>query len=137
MLQHGLNLQTRGQLHFHTGLGRFGYFLSLNKLNYLKTAFSIYSVTDHSYINALTAPTNQRFVGCFASPETSFQVRVWNHRREGAEKFRRSVGGPVTVCGSVEEAVRGADVIVTVTRSIEPVLCGRWVKPGAHVAGEK
>uniref|UniRef100_I3KV37 Ketimine reductase mu-crystallin n=2 Tax=Oreochromis niloticus TaxID=8128 RepID=I3KV37_ORENI len=62
------------------------------------------------------------------------EVRVWNHRREGAEKFCRSVSGPVTVCGSVEEAVRGADVIVTVTRSTEPVLCGRWVKPGAHVA---
>lgn len=39
-------------------------------------------------------------------------------------------------CGSAEEAVRGADVIVTVTRSTEPVLFGQWVKAGAHVAGE-
>ncbi|KAF7663013.1 hypothetical protein LDENG_00219260 [Lucifuga dentata] len=62
------------------------------------------------------------------------EVRVWNHRREGAEKFRLSVSGAVTVCNSAEEAVRGADVIVMVTRSTEPVLFGHWVKPGAHVA---
>lgn len=31
----------------------------------------------------------------------------------------------------------GADVIVTVTGSTEPVLYGQWVKAGAHVAGEK
>lgn len=62
---------------------------------------------------------------------------MWNRRREGAERFACSVGGVVTVCGSVEEAVKGADVIVTATRATEPVLCGQWVKPGAHVAGEK
>ncbi|XP_076007778.1 ketimine reductase mu-crystallin [Genypterus blacodes] len=62
------------------------------------------------------------------------EVRVWNHRREGAEKLGLSVSGPVRVCDSVEETVRGADVIVTVTRATEPVLLGRWVKPGAHVA---
>lgn len=62
------------------------------------------------------------------------EVRVWHRTREGAERFSRSVSGPVIVCGSAEEAVRGADAIVTVTGSTEPVLCGRWVKPGAHVA---
>src|SRR5207248_99762 len=34
---------------------------------------------------------------------------------------------------SVEEAVRGADVVVTVTNSAEPVLAREWLKPGAHV----
>ncbi|XP_030019042.1 ketimine reductase mu-crystallin-like [Sphaeramia orbicularis] len=62
------------------------------------------------------------------------EVRVWSRTREGAERFCRSVAGPVIVCGSAEEAVRGADAIVTVTGSTEPVLCGHWVKPGAHVA---
>ncbi|XP_029312376.1 ketimine reductase mu-crystallin [Cottoperca gobio] len=62
------------------------------------------------------------------------EVRVWSRTRQGAERFCRSVSGPVTVCASVEEAVRGADAIVTVTRSTEPVLFGQWVKPGAHVA---
>lgn len=40
-------------------------------------------------------------------------------------------------CSSVEEAVRGADVIVTATGSTEPLVFGQWVKPAAHVAGEK
>ncbi|KAM6898219.1 ketimine reductase mu-crystallin isoform 1-T3 [Lycodopsis pacificus] len=62
------------------------------------------------------------------------EVRVWSRTRPGAERFCRSVSGPVTACVSVEEAVRGADAIVTVTSSTEPVLFGRWVKPGAHVA---
>ncbi|XP_026207337.1 ketimine reductase mu-crystallin isoform X2 [Anabas testudineus] len=62
------------------------------------------------------------------------EVRVWSRSREGVERFGRSVSGPVTACVSVEEAVRGADVIVTVTTSTEPVLFGQWVKPGAHVA---
>ncbi|KAM7381915.1 hypothetical protein PAMA_012666 [Pampus argenteus] len=62
------------------------------------------------------------------------EVRVWSHRKQNVEKFGQSVSGPVTICDSAEEAVRGADVIVTVTRCIEPVLFGQWVKPGAHVA---
>lgn len=62
-------------------------------------------------------------------------MRVWNHNRPGAERFSQLVSGPVTVCSSVREAVSGADVIVTVTKSVEPVLFGQWVKPGAHVAG--
>ncbi|XP_060950375.1 ketimine reductase mu-crystallin [Limanda limanda] len=62
------------------------------------------------------------------------EVRVWSRSKERAKRFRDSVRGPVTLCVSAEEAVRGADAIVTVTRSTEPVLFGQWVKPGAHVA---
>ncbi|KAF1374088.1 hypothetical protein PFLUV_G00245620 [Perca fluviatilis] len=62
------------------------------------------------------------------------EVRVWSRTRQKAESFCRSVSGPVTVCVSVQEAVRGADAIVTVTSCTEPVLFGQWVKPGAHVA---
>lgn len=67
----------------------------------------------------------------------SYQVRVWSHSKQGAERFCHSVSGPVKMFVSVEEAVRGADAIVTVTRCTEPVLFGQWVKPGAHVAGER
>jgi len=34
---------------------------------------------------------------------------------------------------TVEEAVRGADVICTVTQSKEPVLQADWLEPGAHI----
>jgi len=43
--------------------------------------------------------------------------------------FSRSSGN----VASAEEAVRGADIIVTATSSREPVLKREWVKPGAHI----
>ncbi|XP_039246298.1 ketimine reductase mu-crystallin-like [Pipra filicauda] len=61
------------------------------------------------------------------------EVRIWNRSKEKAEKFASSVHGPVRVCSSAQEAVVGADVIVTVTMAAEPILSGAWVKPGAHI----
>lgn len=40
-----------------------------------------------------------------------------------------------TAYDSAQEAVKDADVIVTVTSSSTPVLMKDWVKPGAHVNG--
>jgi ornithine cyclodeaminase len=40
---------------------------------------------------------------------------------------------PVTVTASAQEAVRGADVVVAVTNSREPVLAREWLSPGVHV----
>lgn len=50
-------------------------------------------------------------------------------------QFASAVGGPVRVCSSAQEAVTGADVIVTVTMATTPILFGDWVKPGAHING--
>ncbi|EHB13203.1 Mu-crystallin-like protein [Heterocephalus glaber] len=61
------------------------------------------------------------------------EVRIWNRTMENAEKFANTVQGEVRVCSSVQEAVTGADVIITVTMATEPILFGEWVKPGAHI----
>ncbi|KAM9058204.1 ketimine reductase mu-crystallin isoform X2 [Balaenoptera acutorostrata] len=61
------------------------------------------------------------------------KVRIWNRTKENAEKFANTVQGEVRVCSSVQEAVTGADVIITVTMATEPILFGEWVKPGAHI----
>uniref|UniRef100_A0A2R9C156 Ketimine reductase mu-crystallin n=1 Tax=Pan paniscus TaxID=9597 RepID=A0A2R9C156_PANPA len=61
------------------------------------------------------------------------EVRIWNRTKENAEKFADTVQGEVQVCSSVQEAVAGADVIITVTLATEPILFGEWVKPGAHI----
>ena len=41
--------------------------------------------------------------------------------------------GRATVAASAEDAVRGADVVVTATSSREPVVRRDWFAPGAHV----
>jgi thiomorpholine-carboxylate dehydrogenase len=58
------------------------------------------------------------------------EVRVWSRTRSNAEEFAAEIGAKAT---SAEEAVGGADVVVTVTSSTQPVLKGEWLKRGAHV----
>jgi alanine dehydrogenase len=57
------------------------------------------------------------------------EVRVWSPRRAAAFANEHGVHAAV----SAEEAVRGADVVVTATTSQTPVLSGEWLSPGAHV----
>jgi thiomorpholine-carboxylate dehydrogenase len=58
------------------------------------------------------------------------EVRVWSPTKKHAKQFAQEVGATAM---SAEEAVRGADVVVTVTSSKTPVLKGAWLKRGSHV----
>jgi ornithine cyclodeaminase/alanine dehydrogenase-like protein (mu-crystallin family) len=58
------------------------------------------------------------------------EIRVWSPTREHAERFAKEIGATAM---SSEDAVRGADVVVTATNSKTPVLKGVWLKPGCHV----
>ena len=77
-------------------------------------------VQAHSHVEAL------RLVRQFQ------EVRVWSPTKEHAEQFAKEIGATAT---SAEQAVRGADVVVTATSSKIPVLKGAWLKPGCHVNG--
>jgi ornithine cyclodeaminase/alanine dehydrogenase-like protein (mu-crystallin family) len=65
------------------------------------------------------------------------QIRVAGRDPGGAEKFAASLDGqtsaPVTACRSVQDAVAGASIIVTVTSSAQPVLNREWIAPGTHI----
>ena len=56
------------------------------------------------------------------------EIRVWSRNPEHARRCARDIGGIAT---SAEAAVRGADVVVTVTNSPTPVLHGTWLEPGS------
>ncbi len=57
-------------------------------------------------------------------------VRVWSRTPERARDFAKAHGATAM---AIEDAVRGADVVVTATHALEPILMGRWLAPGAHV----
>jgi ornithine cyclodeaminase/alanine dehydrogenase-like protein (mu-crystallin family) len=75
-------------------------------------------VQAHSHIEAL------RVVRKFK------EIRVWSPTCEHAERFAKEIGATAM---SSEDAVRGADVVVTATNSKTPVLKGVWLKPGCHI----
>jgi len=58
------------------------------------------------------------------------EIRVWSPTCEHAEHLAKEIGAKSM---SAEEAVRGADVVVTATNSKTPVLKGSWLKAGCHV----
>jgi len=65
------------------------------------------------------------------------QVRLWSRTPASVQRLiaeREPLGGvPLTACASAEDAVRGADIIVTATSSATPVLRGDWIGDGAHI----
>ncbi len=67
------------------------------------------------------------------------RVRVFDATRANAERYREemqpTVSATIEVVNSPEEAVRGADVIVTTSTSQTPIVELGWLKPGAHING--
>jgi len=58
-------------------------------------------------------------------------VTVWGRSREKAEAFAGGAGAEA--CATAEEAVKGADIICTVTAAQEPILRSEWVADGTHI----
>lgn len=59
------------------------------------------------------------------------EVRIWGRTPANAERCAADVGAIAVT--SAEEAVEGADVVVTATSASEPVLRGAWLASHAHV----
>jgi ornithine cyclodeaminase/alanine dehydrogenase-like protein (mu-crystallin family) len=65
------------------------------------------------------------------------RVRAFGRNAERRETFAKEMteqlGVAVTPASSAEEAVRGADILITSTTSKTPVIEGRWLERGAHI----
>jgi ornithine cyclodeaminase/alanine dehydrogenase-like protein (mu-crystallin family) len=63
------------------------------------------------------------------------RCRVWSRTPEHAAAFAAEarVPFPLDAVESAEDAVRGADVVVTATSAPEPIVRREWLGPGAHV----
>jgi ornithine cyclodeaminase len=60
------------------------------------------------------------------------EVRVWSRDPDNVRRCASEVDG--VACASAEQAVRGADIVCTLSNSSEPILHGRWLTPGTFVA---
>src|SRR5271165_2440175 len=58
------------------------------------------------------------------------EIRVWSRSAAHARGFAERHGIKAV---AAEDAARDADVVVTATSALEPILKGAWLKPGAHV----
>ncbi len=62
---------------------------------------------------------------------------IWARRYERAQALAASLATEldmsVSAVQAVDEAVRGADIVVTTTPSSEPLLAAEWLSPGQHV----
>lgn len=65
------------------------------------------------------------------------EITVYDISEASAQKFKSEIeagcGIPVTICSSIAETVRDADIICTLTPGKEPVLFKDMVKPGTHI----
>jgi len=64
-------------------------------------------------------------------------VRAFGRDAQRRERFAaemtEKIGVRVTPVESAEEAVRGADIVISITGSKTPVVEGRWIAPGTHL----
>ncbi len=112
-------------------------FLDGRLITEMRTAATSAAVTKH------LAPPNSRVLALLGSGVQAEahlealrhvcqfdEVRVWSRTPEHAQRFAALHGAKAM---DLESAVRGADVLVTATNSLQPFLKGEWLKQGAHV----
>jgi ornithine cyclodeaminase/alanine dehydrogenase-like protein (mu-crystallin family) len=65
------------------------------------------------------------------------RIRVWARDQDKAKLFAEAEGArhkvAIETSQNVREAVAGADIICTTTKSREPILQGDWLAPGVHL----
>jgi thiomorpholine-carboxylate dehydrogenase len=112
-------------------------FLDGRLITEMRTAATSAAVTKH------LAPPNSRVLALLGSGVQAQahlealrhvcqfdEVRVWSRTPENAQRFAAQHGAKSM---DLESAVRGADVLVTATNSLQPFLKGEWLKQGAHI----
>jgi ornithine cyclodeaminase len=64
------------------------------------------------------------------------RVTVWARRRDAAEALAeawRAQGLPAQAAGALDDAVAAADIVSCATLATEPVVRGRFLRPGSHL----
>jgi ornithine cyclodeaminase/alanine dehydrogenase-like protein (mu-crystallin family) len=82
---------------------------------------------------------SQAMAICAARPIK--QIRCYSPREDGRRSFAAEMSAQLGVetipAASAREAVRGADVVLCATNSMQPMLPADWLEPGMHVSSLK
>jgi ornithine cyclodeaminase/alanine dehydrogenase-like protein (mu-crystallin family) len=71
---------------------------------------------------------------CAVRPIT--RVTLWNRTRANSEKLAallHDTGLVIDISDDLASAVAGADIVSAATLSQQPLIFGKWLKPGAHI----
>ncbi|MBB4954705.1 ornithine cyclodeaminase [Agrobacterium vitis] len=83
-----------------------------------------------------TGRLSLNLIEAHASVRALDHISIWGRNAENAETTAaeaRAKGFNAHAVTLLEEAVRQADIISCATLATEPLICGDWLKPGAHV----
>ncbi len=76
-----------------------------------------------------------QILGLITALPTVKQVAIYNRTQEHAEllaeECARRWNAPTVVANSIEEALSDADVTLTITTALKPIVSGKHIKPGA------
>ncbi|MDX2067571.1 MAG: ornithine cyclodeaminase family protein [Haliscomenobacter sp.] len=65
------------------------------------------------------------------------RVQVWSKNQANVVRFVQEQSAhhdvEILACSDAENAVRGADIVCTLTSSAEPLVFNPWLKPGVHI----
>jgi ornithine cyclodeaminase/alanine dehydrogenase-like protein (mu-crystallin family) len=68
-------------------------------------------------------------------------IRCFSPTKGNREAFAREMsaklGVKIVPVGSPEEAIKGADIVMCASNTIDPIFFARWVEPGMHVSSIK
>ena len=68
----------------------------------------------------------------FAHGFPQARIHIWNRTKAGAEQLAADQPG-VRVAGDLQTAVQNADIVACATMSTEPLIQGKWLRPGQHI----
>jgi ornithine cyclodeaminase/alanine dehydrogenase-like protein (mu-crystallin family) len=72
-----------------------------------------------------------------AAVRTLTEVKVFSptlaHRQSFADRMTRELGIAIKPAASVQEALEGADIVITATDAKAPILKGNWLQSGTHI----
>ncbi len=65
------------------------------------------------------------------------RIAVWGRSAEQTALYKQEIEAelicPVEVCGTPEEAVKMADIVITTTPGKSPIIKKEWIRPGTHI----